>query len=404
MMELFLSQQPIPEGTRRVIRLINPQQQDVEIFFDLVDETPPAPRTLDGFIVGVIFHAMRSGQPLRVHGPMTKEALCNLGTFQEAWTRWKPDLYRKIEIIPTEIVSPQTGIDGQAIAAFSGGVDSVFTILRHNRQQLGNASYPLKYSVLMVHGFDVPLENPASLEALKDRTAPLLQELGLKLKIIRTNLKSQLLQDWDDSFMAQLACCLYNYAHEFEYALVGSSEPYDGLVLPWGSNPATDYLLSGGTMRIVHDGAGFSRTDKVAYIATNRTASKVLKVCWEGKEPHKNCGVCEKCIRTQANFLAVGVTHPACFDAPLEPRQIKTMSLSDDVLCTELESIIAYAKTQGITGKWLQSLQARVRAYRWPDSFSRAALRRPAQEVERGHMPIAPMTRVRKKIAHSPAE
>ena len=84
MMELFLSQQPIPEGTRRVIRLTNPQQQDVEIFFDLVDETPPAPRTLDGFIVGVIFYAMRSGQPLRVHGPMTKEALCNLGTFQEA--------------------------------------------------------------------------------------------------------------------------------------------------------------------------------------------------------------------------------------------------------------------------------------------------------------------------------
>ena len=178
---------------------------------------------------------------------MTKEALCNLGTFQKAWTRWKPALYRKIEIIPTEIVSPQTGTDGQAIAAFSGGVDSVFTILRHNRQQLGNASYPLKYSVLMVHGFDVPLENPASLEALKDRTAPLLQELGLKLKIIRTNLRFQLLQDWNDSFMAQLACCLYNYAQEFEYALVGSSEPYDGLVLPWGLESRDDYLLSGET-------------------------------------------------------------------------------------------------------------------------------------------------------------
>jgi hypothetical protein len=34
--------------------------------------------------------------------------------------------------------------------------------------------------------------------------------------------------------------------------------------------------------------AGFSRTEKVAYIATNRTAFKVLKVCWEGKEPRKN--------------------------------------------------------------------------------------------------------------------
>jgi hypothetical protein len=365
-MELFFSQQPIPEGTRRTVRLTNPQQQDVEIFFDLFGEAPPPPRTLDGFVAGIIFYAMRSGRQLRVHGTMTKEALCNLSAFQEAWTRWKPDLYQKIEIVPSEIASAQTSSDGQAIAAFSGGVDSVFTILRHNRQQLGNASYLLRHSVLMVHGFDVPLENPVSFEALINRTAPLLQELGLKLKIIRTNLKTRLPQDWEDSFMAQLACCLHNYANEFDYALVGSSEPYDALVLPYGSNPATDFLLSGGTMRIVHDGAGFSRTEKVAYIANNRTACNVLKVCWEGKEFHKNCGVCEKCIRTQANFLAVGVTHPTCFDAPLAPQQITTMPLRGDAYCAELESIIAYAEARGVTGKWLHSLRARVRAYRSP--------------------------------------
>jgi hypothetical protein len=366
MMELFLSQQPIPEGTRRVIRLINPPQQDVEIFFDLIDETPPPPQVLDGFAAGVMFYAMRSGRPLRVHGPMTKDALCNLSTFQEAWTRWKPHLYRKIELIPSEVVSPQTGTDGRAIAAFSGGVDSVFTILRHNNQQLGNASYPLNHAVLMVHGFDAPLESLVNFEALKHRTAPLLQELGLNLRTIRTNLRSRLAQDWEDSHMAQLACCLHNYSHEFDYALVGSTEPYDRLVIPWGSNPATDYLLSGARMRIVHDGAGFSRTEKVAYIANNRTASKVLKVCWEGKEYDKNCGDCEKCIRTQANFLAVGVTQPPCFDAPLNLRQIKTISLTSDLACAELESIIAYAQAKGITGKWLQSLQARVRAYRSP--------------------------------------
>ena len=364
-MELFLSQQLMPEGTRRIVRLINPDEQDVEIFFDLVGETPPPPQVLDGFVAGVIFYAMRSGRPLRVHGPMSKEALCNLSAFQEAWARWKPCLYRKIELIPSEVVSGRTGTDGGAIAAFSGGVDSVFSILRHNHQQLGNASYSLKHSVLMVHGFDVPLESLASFEALKDRTAPLLQELGLKLRIIRTNFRS-LAQDWVDSHMAQLACCLHNYSHEFDYALVGSTEPYDRLVIPWGSNPVTDYLLSSGKMRIVHDGAGFSRTEKVAYIASNRTACKVLKVCWEGKEFHKNCGVCEKCVRTQANFMAVGVTRPPCFDAPLDLRQIETIALTSDLECAELESIIAYAQAKGVTGEWLHLLKTRVRAFRSP--------------------------------------
>jgi hypothetical protein len=166
--------------------------------------------------------------------------------------------------------------------------------------------------------------------------------------------------------MAQLACCLHNYSHDFYYALVGSSEPYDGLVLPWGSNPATDHLLSGGTMRLVHDGAGFSRTEKVAYIANDRTASRVLKVCWEGKEAHKNCGVCDKCVRTQANFLAVGVARPACFDAPLDPRLISTIPLNGAVQRAEVESIIAYAKAKGMKGEWLEELQAQVKIFKSP--------------------------------------
>ena len=366
-MELFLSQKSISEGTRRTIRLVNPDvQPDIEIFFDLIGETPPEPQVLDGFVSGIIFYAMRLGQPLRVHGPLTKDALCNLHEFQEAWVRWKPRIYRKVEVIPSEIVMPQIGVNRRAIAAFSGGVDSVFTIMRHNRDQLGNASYPLRHSVLMVHGFDIPLSSPDQFVLLKERTKPLLDDLNLKLLTIRTNLKEANLQDWEDSFMAQLACCLHNYSHIFYYALVGSSEPYDGLVLPWGSNPTTDYLLSGGTMRLVHDGAGFSRTEKVAYIANDRTASRVLKVCWEGKETHKNCGVCEKCIRTQANFLAAGVTRPACFDAPIDLRRIKTIWLRNASQCAELESIIAYAKANTITGEWLRWLQARVKAFKSP--------------------------------------
>ena len=98
--------------------------------------------------------------------------------------------------------------------------------------------------------------------SLKERTKPLLDEVSLKLLTIRTNLKEVNLQDWEDGSTSQLACCLHNYSHDFYYALVGSTEPYDALALPWGSNPTTDYLLSGGTMRLVHDGAGFSRTEK----------------------------------------------------------------------------------------------------------------------------------------------
>jgi len=348
------------------MRLVNPgTQPDIEIFFDLQGAAPPEPRILDGFVFGVIFHAMRLGQPLRVHGAMTKDALCNLSEFQDAWACWRPRVYRKVEIIPAAVTIAEINLDRRAIAAFSGGVDSVFTLLRHN-QDHGHASYQLRHAVLMVDGFDVPLSAPEQFGLLTQRTKPLLDELGLKLLTLRTNLREVTLQDWEDSCMAQLACCLHNYAHAFYYALAGSTASYNGLVLPWGSNPATDHLLSGGAMRLIHDGAGFSRTEKIARIAKHQAATRVLKVCWEGREAHKNCGVCEKCIRTQANFLAVGVAHPACFDAPLDARNIKTVALRNATQCAEWESVIAYAKAAAITGEWLTQLQARVTRFKSP--------------------------------------
>ena len=367
-MDLRLSQEETTHGTRRTILLSNvvdKGRDNVAISFDMVNERNlPVPEILDGFVVGIIFYAMRLGQNVRVHGVMSVEALRNLNEFQEAWTLWKGAHYTKVEIIPNDVKGGNTTARrDDTIAAFSGGVDSIFTLLRHSTGTLGLASYPVRRSVLMVHGFDVPLREPGKFQALKERTAPLLRELNLQVRMIRTNLKEVGLQDWEDSFLSQLACCLHNYSHEFGHALVGSSEPYNALVLPWGSNPATDYLLSGSALRIVHDGAGYSRTQKVETIARNELASKVVKVCWEGKETHKNCGTCEKCVRTRLNFLAVGVADPGCFDTPLDLRRISDIELKNDTQAAELRSIVVYAKSKGINDRWVNALERRIKEY-----------------------------------------
>ncbi|MGC2656554.1 MAG: hypothetical protein WA324_01160, partial [Bryobacteraceae bacterium] len=322
-MDLTVRQEPTGTGTLRVLDLSNIQDQharSLSAFFEMVDEHDlPPPHLLDGFVFGIIFYAMRLGQGIRVHGAMSLDALRNLNEFQEAWTLWKGDRYKKVDILPDELVeSSAVSPAPEALAAFSGGIDSIFTVLRHANAKLGTASYALKRSLVMVHGFDVPLNDHYQLDSLRKRVRPFVDEMNLSLRLIRTNLKKLELQVWQDSFTAQLACCLHNYSHECGYGLIGSSEPYDGLVLPWGSNPATDYLLSGAAFRIVHDGAGYSRTQKVEEIIKNSTATAVAKVCWEGTETYKNCGVCEKCVRTQLNFLAAGEPMPACFDAPLD--------------------------------------------------------------------------------------
>jgi hypothetical protein len=369
-MELSVVQSVIDggTGTRRTVILTglnDPDRGTAEIFFDLPGErNPPMPQVLDGFVFGIIFYAMRLGQNIRVDGAITADAMHNLNEFQEAWTLWKGSRYRKIDIIPRAIIGCST-IDRkhEALAAFSGGVDSIFTLFRHAAGKVGPAAYPLHHSVLMVHGFDVPLNDQSQFEALKERTAPLLHELNLTAKTVRTNLKELWLQDWEDSFSSQLACCMHNFSHEFGYALIGSSEAYDALVLPWGSNPATDYLLSGSAMLTVHDGAGYSRTQKVGVIAQHPVATKVVKVCWEGKETYKNCGSCEKCVRTHLNFLAAGVINPTCFEAPFDYRNIRNIDVRNDTQCAELKSIVVYAKSKGVKGNWLKPLEARIKKY-----------------------------------------
>ena len=147
---------------------------------------------------------------------------------------------------------------------------------------------------MLVHGFDVPLNKPHYFEALKNRPEPLARELNLKLRTIRTNIRELEIQDWEDSFMTQLSCCLHNYAHEFRYGLVGSScDPGYAINFPWGSTPASDYLLSGIDFHVVHDGAAYSRTAKIAEISKHPTAVRAVKVCWQGEKSFQNCGRCE---------------------------------------------------------------------------------------------------------------
>ena len=323
------------------------------------EDAPPRPDSFDGILCAIVLHAMAERIDIHLQGPATRTVLLNLAEFQRAWARWLPAVYQPVEIEVETVISTSGERSGRSIAAFSGGADSSFTLLRNSKQS-ASPHYGVD-TVLLVHGFDVSLSNPADLRELVERTAPIRALTGVQLRIVRTNSKDLRLQKWADSFAAQLAACMHLLSAEYSVALMGSSEPYDALVLPWGSNPVTDHLLSGGHLKIVHDGAAFSRTDKIAFLAGFPAAVESLKVCWEGKQQGRNCGVCEKCVRTQLNFLAVGMTRPSCFDKPLDLRRIPNITMRNDALVAEFRSIVEYAQRRNIDEEWLRLLRKRVR-------------------------------------------
>ena len=355
-MRLAVFQEQRAEGTRRRLCLTETTDgRPLDIYFDFVGESFPEPFVLDGFVNAVIFYAMGSGQDIRVDGRMTRSALLNLATFQEAWCRWRPGVYKPVRIEPQSLVDDPPRAPPRSIAAFSGGADAIFTALRH-----AGDPYALD-SVLLVHGFDVPTDRPDQFGKLVERVRPFLDHLKLRPRIVRTNIAELRFQDWLDSFLAQLSCCLHSFSHEFRFGLTGGGEPYDALVLPWGQNPCTDYLLSGDGFSIVHDGAAFSRTEKIAAIARDPVATKAIKVCWEAPDLSTNCGVCEKCVRTRLNFKAVGIDNPSCFDGELTPQQIRDIRFSNESQRAGFRSILAYAESHALQGDWLEAMHECLR-------------------------------------------
>ncbi len=362
-LHLHVSDSVIDGKSRIVTTLTEDGHPPIEVFheFDGIMPRPENP-LLDGNILCVLHYAMSRGKPFRVHGAVSRTILRNMEELQSAWVCWHPERYKKTEIIPDRIVDarPNAG-KNKAIAAFSGGVDASFTAIRHAKTAPENTRYPVA-DVLMVHGFDVALEHPEYFDQLITRTRPFLDALNLRLHTVRTNSKILRVPEWPhDSHAAELAGCLHMFSDEFEYGLIGSSEPYDALIFPYSSNPATDHLLSGGQLTIVHDGAGYSRTDKVAGVAQFPIALRTLKVCWAlGVDQSRNCGKCEKCIRTHLNFLAAGYANPPCFPEVFDIRLIRTLGIYTEGQMAELAGIVKYAKIKRVTGDWLEALEKRL--------------------------------------------
>lgn len=341
------------------------------LFYEAEGAAPP--ETFDGVLCAVVMHAMGTRANIRLHGPATRQALRNLAEFQLAWSRWLPDRYEPVAIEADVVVDARPREGERALSAFSGGVDSTFTLLR-NRPSADPTTFSLEH-VVLVHGFDIALANGDALEELVARTAPSRDLAGVRLQVVRTNSKELGLQSWEDSCGAQLAACLHLYSGTFSHALIGSSDPYDALVFPWGSNPVTDPLLSGGQMTIVNDGSAFCRTAKLAWLATWPAAVEALKVCWEGRYQGRNCGVCEKCVRTRINLLAAGVSTTPGFEAPFDPRDIVRLPIESHMALGELQAIVRYGERRAIDEPWFLALRARVSKGLSPPRRSRRSWR-----------------------------
>ncbi len=306
----------------------------------------------------LIFKAMHIGHSLHIDGPVSSSLLENLENFVASWAVWRPDLYKRVGITATEIVrddQPAAGATGKAVAAFSGGVDASFTLLRHARGDVGLRSKNLVAGVL-IQGLDIPLDKNDAFDKAAISAADSLRSLDVPFATVRTNWKSVACTQWEMEFGTAVATCLRNWLGKADTALIGSDEDYSRLVLPWGGNPITYSMLSSRDLTVVYDGGEFARTEKVEYLNSWAAGVRNLRVCWEGPITGENCGYCEKCVRTKMNFLAVGARLPASLPGHLTPWRVLNVRAGNDGQVALLSEIYDIAKDRQIDAPWVTAL------------------------------------------------
>jgi hypothetical protein len=275
----------------------------------------------DGFIVGLLPSAMALGEKVIVEGTTSPRLAYGLREYQQVLNAWWTEQFKIVDIQYHNLQEPNPSDSQYAVgSAFSGGVDSFYTLWKHlpNNEQL--AKYRITHC-LLINGFDkdVDLDDTGVFGRLYQTYEPMMQKLGITLLTSRTNLQQFRLaatssKDLHLTFGAPITASALVLGNLFSCFYIPGSYTYarDNLI-PEGAHPVLDHLLSTEILQIIHDGADASRTEKIAKIAQWTETYSRLRVCLERAKFNENTGLiencckCEKCIRTMLSLDLLNV-------------------------------------------------------------------------------------------------
>jgi hypothetical protein len=259
------------------------------------------------------------GEPLEWELPVDRPLLDGAREILRVWRSW----YGETSVVPLRgpVAERPAGSPPPRTCAFlSGGVDSFFTALDHGDGDGRDERGPID-EFLFVGGLDLRLDSAEGIARARRSLEEVAQALGRPLVYVRTNLR-ELDTRWNKTVDwgrwghgPALASVPLALGSRYGRALIPASNHYRHLV-PWGSHPLTDSLLSSWTLRVRDDGAAHDRADKVRAIAGSELARNHLRVCFKSTDG-RNCGRCQKCLVTMLMLdTVVGLSACPTFPGP----------------------------------------------------------------------------------------
>ena len=240
------------------------------------------------FLPLALAEAMVRAEDVVVEGlPISSKLVTSLPEIVNIFCSWNSDDNHPISVQALTDATPTSATSATSvICCFSGGIDSSFSFSQHASEIT---------DLLVVMGFDESAAG-AQWQQLINRLHGFANAHNKRLITVETNIR-QVIEarqlSWGACHGSVLAAI--GIALQARTLIIPSSYTYADL-FPWGSHPLLDRLWSTEVTTVIHDGVGYTRTQKTEQLLRHPDLLDGLQVCWKHFE--KNCGHCSKCVRT----------------------------------------------------------------------------------------------------------
>lgn len=302
------------------------------LLFEIDDAAEPSPESGD-HLVTVCFPlaVLHRERRVAVEAPLCPMLIDGLYVAHAWWRRWGglPERSPQIESRADRRPLSRHG-EVRALSFLSGGVDSLHLLWR-NRECYAPGDPAYIRDAVFVHGLDIG-KKPRSLEREHadrafDLLRPLAEEKGVRLLRGYTTLRHlpSAPDFWNLRYSGAATAGFGHFAAPGR-AFVFMGGPTDVASLkPLGLHPAVDANFSSQRIRIVHEGARFSRLEKMRELREWPAALDALRVCPANIAGLMNCGECDKCLHTRLELLAVGCDYCRAFgETRMSPELLET--------------------------------------------------------------------------------
>lgn len=294
----------------------------------------------DAFAASLLLLAMAAGEEMEICGSLSPHLGRGLEEYQRIFNIWLPKWFQRIPLHYETAASNEVSQGSGVGCAFSGGVDSFYTLWTHLPANEPIPEYRITHTLFM-KGFDIPLTDTRTFETTAPEYDAMMRGLNLQLITGRTNVRDFLSRmDWGMAHGGPLIGSALALAPLFSRFYIPGSGHYRETDI-WGSDCRADPMLSTKTLQIVYDAGGFSRAEKTLTIAHWPETFSRLRVCWRKQDGLNNCCRCSKCMRTMLALEICGtLRHYTTFPWPLSRRDIRFCRLHS----YEFEQVIQLAQ------------------------------------------------------------